>query len=105
MPQLRAVLVFLVLGGLSACVSPEPPVADHAFVGRWDCGVAVFTFTNTTYDNGSETLPIKAVEQDGRNYKLYFADGTLIGLGAVTDTGLTWVSGTSGDQFNCRRVN
>jgi hypothetical protein len=28
-----------------------------------------------------------------------------VALGAVTATGLTCVSGTTGDQFNCVRVN
>lgn len=93
------------LAALAACVEVESPQAAYAFVGRWDCEVEVFTFTNTTYNNGSETLPIKAVEADGWNYKLYFADGYLIGLGAVTETGMTWVSGATGDQFNCKRLN
>jgi hypothetical protein len=31
-------------------------------------------------------------------------DGFRIGLGLVTETGLTWISGTTGDQFNCRRL-
>ncbi len=93
------------LFGLAACVEADSPAAVYSFVGSWDCGVAVLSFTNTTYNNGSETRAIKAVEADGRNYKLYFADGYLIGLGAVTETGMTWVSGATGDQFNCRRVN
>ncbi len=88
---------------LSACVS-EGPVEDYAFVGTWDCGVETFTFTNTTYSFAGQKRPIKAVRQDGRNFTLYFSDGYVIGLGAVTDTGLTWVSGASGDQFNCKRV-
>jgi hypothetical protein len=28
----------------------------------------------------------------------------VLALGAVTATGLTWVSGQTGDQFNCVRV-
>ena len=90
---------------LAACVAPAAPPKDYAFVGTWDCGVGVFTFTPTTYATGSETLPIRAVAEDGRNYTLHFADGYRIALVAVTEGGLTWVSGASGDQFNCRRVN
>ena len=59
----------------------------------------------TEVSYGDKTLPIKAVRQDNRNFTLYFADGYVIGLGAVTATGMTWVSGASGDQFNCKRVN
>ncbi len=98
-------IVLPALAALSACAPAEAPVAGYAFVGSWDCEVETFTFTDTTYHNGSETLPIKAVSQDGRNFTLYFADGYVIGLGAVTETGMTWVSGASGDQFNCRRLN
>ena len=82
---------------------PGPP-APYPSVGAWDCGVDTFTFTNTTYNNGSDTYPILNVSRDGRDYILRFANGYMIALAAVTDTGLTWVSGASGDQFNCRRV-
>lgn len=100
----RAFLAFAALGAVAACVS-DGPIEDYAFVGTWDCQVETFTFTNTTYSYGDKTLPIKAVRQDNRNFTLYFADGYVIGLGAVTATGMTWVSGASGDQFNCKRVN
>lgn len=93
------------LFGFAACVEADSPAAANSFVGSWDCGMTNIALTNTTYTLGTETLPIKAVSQDGRNYTLYFADGYLIGLGAVTETGMTWVSGSTGDQFNCRRVN
>jgi hypothetical protein len=89
---------------LVACVENTGPVEPYAFVGRWDCGVSVFTFTNTTYNNGSETFPIQQVGRNGSNYTLRFANGYVVALGAVTATGLTWVSGTTGDQFNCARV-
>jgi hypothetical protein len=89
---------------LAACVADEGPSEPYAFVGSWDCGVETFTFTNTTYDDGTNTYPIQSVRRDGGNYTLRFANGYVIALGAVTDTGLTWVSGTTGDQFNCRRV-
>ena len=39
---------------------------DYPFVGKWDCEVATFTFTNTTYNNGSETLRMTKVEKKGR---------------------------------------
>ena len=89
---------------LSACVAAEGPSDPYPFVGSWDCGVETFTFTNTTYNDGTNSYPIRSVARDGRNYTLRFANGYTIGLGAVTETGLTWISGTTGDQFNCRRV-
>jgi hypothetical protein len=88
---------------LAACVS-EPPAPDYAFVGSWDCGVAQFVFTNTTYNDGTNTYRIRNVAKDGKNYTLFIDGGFRVGLGLVTETGLTWVSGTTGDQFSCRRV-
>ncbi|WP_128516576.1 hypothetical protein [Tabrizicola thermarum] len=101
-PRLRALPLLLLL---PACVQdPSGPSEPYAFVGRWDCGVQTFTFTNTTYNTGDTTYPIQSVRRDGRNYTLRFANGYVIALVAVTETGLTWVSGATGDQFNCRRV-
>lgn len=100
----RRSLALPVFLGLAACVQQTGPSEPYAFVGRWDCGVSVFTFTNTTYNNGDTTYPIQSVSRDGRSYTLRFANGYVIALAAVTDTGLTWVSGASGDQFNCRRL-
>ncbi len=90
--------------GLAGCVSEAGPIEPYPFAGSWDCEVEVFTFTNTTYNNGSETYPIESVAQDGSNYTLTFADGYVIALAAVTQIGMTWVSGATGDQFNCRRL-
>jgi hypothetical protein len=101
--SLRLIALPLLLS-LAACVQDRGPIEPYAFVGSWDCGVATFTFTNTTYNNGTDTFPIQNVAQDGSNYTLSFGDGYVLALGAVTATGLTWVSGQSGDQFNCVRV-
>ena len=101
-PRLLALPALL---ALSACMSePKGPTEPYAFVGSWDCGVETFTFTNTTYNDGTSTYPILNVARNDRNYTLRFANGYVVALGAVTATGLTWVSGTTGDQFNCVRV-
>ena len=100
-PRLLALPLVLTL---AACVQDSGPSEPYAFVGTWDCGVDTFTFTNTTYNNGSDTYPMQSVARNGRDYFLRFANGYTIALAAVTETGMTWVSGASGDQFNCRRV-
>lgn len=89
---------------LAACVQDSGPSEPYAFVGSWDCGVDRFTFTNTTYTTGSDTYRMQSVTRNGRDYILRFANGYTIALVAVTQTGLTWVSGATDDQFNCRRV-
>jgi hypothetical protein len=96
-------LTGLLLLLLAACVAQEP-AEPYAFVGSWDCGVEVFSFTNTSYNDGTNTYPIRSVAQDGRNYTLFIEGGFKVGLAAVTATGLTWISGTTGDQLNCRRL-
>ncbi|WP_374643933.1 hypothetical protein [Tabrizicola sp.] len=95
----------LLLPLLAACAREPAPAAPYPFTGSWDCGVATFRFTNTSYFNGSRTYPIRAVTREGDSYTLYIQGGTRIVLALVTDTGLTWVSAASGDQLNCRRVN
>ena len=103
MTYLPPVLAGLGLLALGACVSDQP-AEPYAFVGSWDCQVETFTLTNATYNNGTTTYAIRSVVQDGSNYTLFMEDGFRIGLGLVTETGLTWISGTTGDQFNCRRL-
>ncbi len=89
---------------LSACVANTGPSDPYTFVGTWDCGGTTLRFTNTTYDDGTNRYPIQAVARDGMNYTLRFANGYVMALAAVTETGLTRVSGTTGDQLNCRRA-
>jgi hypothetical protein len=89
---------------ITACTASDGPADPYAFVGSWDCGTTMLTFTNTIYDDGTNSYPIRSVARDGRNYTLRFANGYIMALAAVTETGLTRVSGTSGDQLNCRRT-
>jgi hypothetical protein len=89
---------------LSACVRDDGPSDPYAFVGSWDCGVGTFTFTNTTYNDGTNSYPIRSVRRENSNYTLRIGNGFVLALGAVTETGLTWVSGTTGDKLNCRRL-
>lgn len=74
------------------------------FVGVWDCEVALFTFTNETYNPGDEPMPILTLERDGDHYHLTFADDYRITLSNVTETSMGWFSEASGDGFECARV-
>lgn len=93
----------LTLFVLAGCVAEEP-AEPYAFVGSWDCGVEVVSFTNTSYNDGTNSYPIRSVAQDGRNYTLFIEGGFRVGLAAVTTTGLTLISSTSSDQLNCRSL-
>jgi hypothetical protein len=100
----RALTSLVAALALSACVSDEGPTEAYAFVGTWDCGTERLTFTNSPYNDGTNSYAIGSVARDGMNYTLRFANGYIMALAAVTDTGLTRVSGTSGSQLNCRRT-
>lgn len=94
-----------VLAAALLCVWPLAAQAeDYPFVGRWDCEVATFTFTNTTYNNGSETLRMTKVEKRGQNYILTFPRNYRIGLSGITATRMEWLSGESGDGFTCKKL-
>jgi len=91
--------------GLTACGSNDGPADPYAFVGTWDCGTTELSLTNTTYSDGTNSYPIQFVARDGMNYTLRFANGTIMALAAVTETGMTRVSGNTGAQLNCRRTS
>ncbi len=76
----------------------------YPFVGQWDCEVATFTFTNTTYNNGSETLRMTRVEKKGKGYILTFPKNYRIGLSNITRNRMDWSSAASGDGFSCKRL-
>ncbi len=74
------------------------------YVGRWDCGVGVFTFTTDTYDPGDGPLKIAKIEQKDGDYHFMFEDGYGFWVSGVTATGMGWLSDASGDAFDCKRV-
>jgi hypothetical protein len=78
---------------------------DFPFVGKWNCGVSDFTFTNRTYNisGGGETLPILKFERFGSDYRLGFAKGYALALLNIKPRTMTWRSLASGDTFSCKR--
>lgn len=97
--MLRLTAAALFASTLSAAAAEEPP-----FVGSWDCEVSTFTFTADTYDSGEGPMPILKTEKDGGAYILTFADDYRIGLAGITDTEMQWSSETSGDMFQCKKI-
>jgi hypothetical protein len=92
----------LVLSGLA-----QSRATEHLpFIGTWDSEVATFTFTPTTYNNGSEDLEILEIQEgsDG-SYTLMFADDYMISLSGFTGDSMGWFSPGSGDSFQCTRTN
>lgn len=82
------------------CVADEYP-----FVGKWNCEVATFTFTNRTYHNGSQTMRFEAIHfGKGNDFRLDFKGGYKTSLFDVTKKTMTWHSLASGDTFKCSRL-
>lgn len=77
---------------------------DLPFIGKWDCGVGTFAFTETTYNNGSDDLAIQETQEgtDG-SWTLFFADDYTITLSGFTGTEMGWFS-SSGESLECKRA-
>ena len=87
-------------------VAPSGPSSPkYPFIGKWDCEVATFTFTDKIYNNGSENMPIRKIVATGKNeYRLEFAKGYRIMLQITGPQKMNWLSGESGDGFTCKRT-
>lgn len=102
-----AVMVSSSQGAAQAPVQrPAPATAKpQPFVGTWNCEVATFTFTDKTYNNGSETLPIRKITPKGKGeYQLDFPEGYKIMLQVVSPQAMNFLSLASGDGFSCKRL-
>jgi hypothetical protein len=103
---LKSRLAFPPLLTFALCALTSAPALadDPPFLGEWDCGVATFTFTADTYNNGSEDMPIEEVQEgsDG-SYTLLFAKDYTITLSGFTDDAMGWLS-SSGESLECKRA-
>ena len=78
-------------------VGASPALAeDLPFVGKWDCGVATFSFREGIYNNGSEDMPIQEVQEgtDG-SYTLFFTDDYTITLSGFAGGEMGWLSSSA----------
>jgi hypothetical protein len=104
---------FIAIAAVAMLASSSTWADDFPFVGKWNCGVAEFTFTNLTAYNGSETYPILKVEkatQSGfrsekgaMSYRLEFQKGYAFSLLNIKAKTMTWHLLASGDTFSCKR--
>ena len=100
-PRLASLLcIFLCVAGADLAAAAERP----PYVGRWDCGVGVFTFTADTYDPGDGPLKVDRIELREGDYHFMFEDGYGFWVSGVTATSMGWLSDASGDAFDCKRV-
>lgn len=93
----------------AGCAMAQAPAARPApaypFLGKWDCEVATFTFTDKVYNNGSDNMPIRKIVSVGRNtYQLDFGKGYKISVQVVNARKMNWLSHESGDGFSCKRM-
>lgn len=97
MRKLMISAAFLTLAG--------PALADeYPFVGTWDCEVAIFSFTDQIYNNGSDNMQITDVATEGSGYILTFEDDYQLSVAVNPDGTLAWFSPASGDNFTCAPV-
>jgi hypothetical protein len=103
---MRFIAHLLAAVALAASLPASAVAQDYPFVGEWDCEVATFVITNDVYNNGDQDMPIEEVQEgtDG-TWTLFFADGYFFTVGDITADSMTWLSGESGDAFQCRKVN
>ena len=52
-----ALRILFATAALGALASVPARAGTYPFEGTWNCEVAVFSFTATTYNNGSATAP------------------------------------------------
>jgi hypothetical protein len=103
MPPRFSSLIILAIGHCAAAATPAL-ADDLPFVGEWDCGVATFSFSQDSYNNGNEDMPILEVQEgtDG-SYTLLFADDYTVSLSGFTDNKMGWLS-SSGESLECKRA-
>ena len=92
-------LALLATSAATGLAAGQPP-----YVGRWDCGVGIFTFTADTYDPGDGPLKIDKIEKQDGDYHFMFEDGYGFWISGVTSTSMGWLSDASGDAFDCKRL-
>lgn len=98
---MRAVIVAVLSGCFAGAAMAEP----YPFEGTWDCQVAVFSFSDQLYNNGSENMVITDVATESDGYVLTFEDDYQLSVSVQPDGRLSWFSPASGDQFLCSPVN
>lgn len=97
--SLLALAGIVLAGGTPVSAQDIPP-----YIGVWDCGVGVFTFTRDSYNNGSDIMPATDITVDGNTFVFTFEDGYQIGVSMHGDDAMQWVSMESGDMFDCTRL-
>jgi hypothetical protein len=92
--------------GILALAAASPALAhdDAPYIGVWDCGVGVFTFTAESYSPGDAPMQIKSIEGSDGTYTMTFDDGYQIGVSMNGNDAMGWLSMASGDSFDCTRL-
>lgn len=91
----------LLVAALALGAGPALAV-DAPFLGTWDCGgYGVLKITAEIYDFG-EPVRIKSVTRDGDAYVITMTDDYMVMVDVRGDE-MSWLSGESGDAFECRR--
>ena len=77
---------------------------DLPFLGKWDCDIAVLTFTADTYHDGTNSYPLTDMVQDGGAYVITLTPDYVIGLDGIEADKMSFAPMAGGDQFSCFRL-
>ena len=101
-----ALLSALFIGACSAPPTSPRPTDQLPFMGTWDCGTTVMTFTPDSYQPSNTTLPIKISKFSTQNRvtTMTLADGAVIQVQWQNDNRINWMSESTGDSLSCSRV-
>ena len=101
-----ALVSALLIGACSAPPTSPRPTDQLPFMGTWDCGVTTMTFTPTSYipSPDSDPITVRGFSTQNRVTTLTLADGAVIQVQVQNDNQMVWLSGSTGDSFDCTRV-
>ena len=77
----------------------------YPFGGRWDCEGSTFAFTDTTYNDGTLTREILAVEAEGSGFILTLPADQQVVVSEFNEGKMVWLYWSSGERRNCARLD
>ena len=94
-----ACLVVLALSPVAATAETYP------FVGRWDCEGSTFAFTDATYNDGTMTRDIQAIETEGSGFILTLPAEKEVVVSEFKDGTMVWLYWSTGERRLCTHLD
>jgi hypothetical protein len=93
--------------GLLLVLAPFGAAAEDAypFQGRWDCEGATFAFTDTSYNDGTLSRDILAVEAEGSGFILTLPAEQEVVVSEFNEGTMVWLYWSTGERRKCTRLD